>query len=82
MGKTPVSFRTLVRRGVAQVQAVLFDVQIKDVTGPKSYTTCSSLTKAAVIKQGQTVMVECLGTGSIIGIPRLGQCLVMPEGGK
>lgn len=68
--------------GVGQVHAALFEVQIKDMAGPKNFSTCSSLEKAAGLKQGQKAMVECLGTGAILGIPRLGQCLVMPETGK
>jgi hypothetical protein len=38
--------------------------------------------KAATLKAGQPVMVECLGKGSIMTIPRLEQCVIVPEQGQ
>jgi len=64
--------------GMAQVQAFLFDVQIKEMKG-QDFTTETSLEKAAAVKSGQKIMVECRGEGSIMGIPRLGQCLILPD---
>lgn len=67
--------------GVGQVHAALFDVQLKDMTG-KEFTVCTALEKAGAVKRGQKLMVECQGKGSIMGIPRLEQCLILPDGGK
>lgn len=63
--------------GVAQVHAQLFDVQVTAIRGPKDFDICSATEKAAVLTKGQSVTVECLAQGAVLGIPRLEQCLVV-----
>lgn len=67
--------------GVGAVHAVLFDAQIKGVVENR-YEAGTAMDKAATLKPGQRVTVECLGKGSVIGMPRLEQCVIVPEQGK
>lgn len=64
--------------GLDQVHAELFDVQVKTMSG-KNFTVCNAREKAAAIKPGQKVAVECLGKGSVLGMPRLEECVIVPE---
>lgn len=63
--------------GVAQVHAELFDVQFLSLD-KEQFTTCTALEKAATLRSGQTVLVEGLGAGSVLGMPMLKECLVVP----
>lgn len=63
--------------GVTQVHAVLFDVQVKALVGDSGFSVCSAAEKAAPLRRGQSVTVECLGRGSLVGVPRLEQCLII-----
>lgn len=67
--------------GIAQVHAALYDVQIKGVVD-NSYEACTVVEKAATLKSGQKITVECLGKGSVIGMPRLEQCIIIPDQSK
>lgn len=63
--------------GVAQARADLFPVQIKEFRGKNDFTVCTALEKAGALKSGQAVTVECLGRGTVIGMPQLEQCVIV-----
>lgn len=67
--------------GVGAVHAVLYTAQIKGIVDNR-YEACTSLDKSATLKPGQKVTVECLGRGSVIGMPRLEQCIIVDGMGK
>lgn len=74
-GTPYIAFAT---NGVGQVQAALFDVQIKTMSA-SGFSACTVMEKAAGVRPGQKLTVECLGKGSAIGMPRLEQCVIVPN---
>lgn len=66
--------------GMARVNAELFPVQIGEINSEqKDIDACTDLQAAARLKKGQNVLVNCKGLGAVMGVPRLGQCVIVPQ---
>lgn len=65
---------------VKQVQAYLYKFQIATVDQQtKAITAMTADDKAAELKPGQNVVLDCRGAGSTLGMPRLDMCIVVPN---
>lgn len=64
------------RYGVSMVRADLFADQVCGLSKEKGVVSCSALERAAKLKKGQTIDVECKGGGMVMSIPLLRECLI------
>lgn len=62
--------------GVASVRADLFEDQICGVSKEKGITSCSAIDRAAKLKKGQKIDLECKGAGMVMKTPMLRECLI------
>lgn len=62
--------------GVSSVRADLFDEQVCGVSKEKGVTSCSVLDRAAKLKKGQKIDLECKGGGMVVKTPMLRECLI------
>lgn len=62
--------------GIASVRADLFEEQICGITKGKGATSCSAIERAAKIKKGQAIDLECKGGGMMMKTPMLKECLI------
>lgn len=62
--------------GVASVRADLFEDQICGVSKERGVTSCSALDRAAKLKKGQKIDLECKGAGMVMKTPMLRECLI------
>lgn len=62
--------------GVSSVRADLFDEQVCGVSKDKVVTSCSALDRAAKLKKGQKIDLECKGGGMVMKTPMLRECLI------
>lgn len=65
--------------GMARIQATLFSFQIGEVRGKGDFDAITDMQVAVTLRKGQEIIVEGKGLGAIMGIPRLGSCLVVPQ---
>lgn len=62
--------------GVASIRADLFDDQVCGVSKDKGVTSCSAIDRAAKLKKGQKIDIECKGAGMLMNTPMLRECLI------
>lgn len=62
--------------GIASVRADLFEEQICGVVKGKGVTSCSAIDRAAKLKNGQKIDIECKGGGMMMKTPMLKECLI------
>lgn len=62
--------------GVSSVRADLFEDQICGVSKEKGVISCSAIDRAAKLKQGQKIDLECKGGGMVMKTPMVRECLI------
>lgn len=62
--------------GVSSIRADLFDEQVCGVSKEKGITSCSAIDRAAKLKKGQKIDLECKGGGMVMKTPMLRECLI------
>lgn len=64
------------RYGVASVRADLFEEQVCGVSKENGITSCSAIDRAAKLKKGQSIDLDCKGAGMMMKTPMLRECLI------
>lgn len=64
--------------GIGEVQARLFPVQVGAIRGKGDYDVISAEDMAASLRKGQHIKVDGLGAGSVMGLPRMDSCVILP----
>lgn len=62
--------------GLSSVRANLFDDQVCGVSKEKGVTSCPAAERAAKLKKGQKIDLECKGGGMVVKVPQLRECLI------
>lgn len=62
--------------GMANLRADLFSEQVCGVSKEKGVASCSAIDRAAKLKKGQKVDIECKGGGMTMKVPVLRECLI------
>lgn len=62
--------------GVASVRADLFGDQVCGVSKEKGVTSCPAVDRAAKLRKGQKIDLECKGGGMVMKMPLLRECLI------
>jgi hypothetical protein len=66
--------------GMARIHAQLFSYQIGEMYPEKKDFKAITVMELAVgLRKGQKVIIVGKGKGSLMGIPRIGSCLVIPQ---
>lgn len=62
--------------GISNVRADLFEDQVCSASKEKGVTSCPATERAAKLKKGQTIDLECKGGGMVVKVPILRECLI------
>jgi hypothetical protein len=62
--------------GMSNVRADLFEDQVCGASKEKGVTSCPATERAAKLKKGQSLDLECKGGGMVVKMPILRECLI------